>query len=84
LYRQVHAKLSARDQDNGDIRRLASLVRTALGLPSSDLLNWIWLYDELAAIRAEGMPLPPGLVDQPSLLDIIEDQESMRSGYDVK
>ena len=74
LDHQVHARLSTRDQSDTDLRRLASRVRTTLGLPSDDLLNWVWLYDELAAIRAEGKPLPPGLNDEPSLFSTIEDQ----------
>ena len=79
---QVQTKLSARDKLN--LRHLASYVRTALGLPPSDLLNWIWLYDELASIRAEGMPLPAGLAEKPSLWDIIDDQERMRTGAGLK
>lgn len=74
LDHQVHAKLSSRDQSDSDLRLLASRVRATLGLPSDDLLNWVWLYDELAAIRAEGKPLPPGLIEKPSLFDTIEDQ----------
>jgi energy-converting hydrogenase A subunit M len=71
----VHALIKARDLDSPVLKKLSDRVKSALRLPSSvdEPLNWIWLYDEVAAIKAEGMPLPPGLEDA-AIFRIIEQQ----------
>ncbi|GAX83875.1 hypothetical protein CEUSTIGMA_g11300.t1 [Chlamydomonas eustigma] len=73
---KTHALMRARDMESTHMKQLVDKIKAALQLPSSDEdepLNWIWLYDELAAIKAEGMPLPPGLEDD-SIFRIIEQQ----------
>ncbi|EFJ43767.1 hypothetical protein VOLCADRAFT_96118 [Volvox carteri f. nagariensis] len=69
LHEAMQRDLDAADARNTELPRLNQLVAEALGLDTNTSILWPKLYDHLAAMIADGAPLPPGASRE--VLDIV-------------